>query len=396
MLLATPFHARTQPINEAQVWRRWSGYMTAGAYELSHEREYWAVRNSAALFDVSPLHKYHISGRDGARLLDRMVTRDVSKLAVGQVLYTPWCDAEGKVIDDGTIARLDVDRFRLTSAEPNYRWLTMNAVGLQVVIEDVSARIGALALQGPKSRLILNACAEHSLDGLKYFRLTTTRVGGVPVTITRTGYTGDLGYELWCDAADAVKVWDALIAAGTAYGITPAGILALDVARVEAGLILLDVDYTSAHVATIPEQKSSPYEINLGWAVDLNKSVPFVGRKALAAEKAAGSPWQMVGIEIEWPNLERLFLEEGLPPHVPATTLRASVPLSSLGRQVGYASSSCWSPLLKKFIALAHVEAAHAAPGSLLMCEIMVQHKHRYTPARVVSLPFFNPERKRK
>ena len=396
MLLATPFHARTQPLNEAQVWRRWSGYMTAGAYELSHEREYWAVRNSAALFDVSPLHKYHISGRDAARLLDRMVTRDVSKLAVGQVLYTPWCDAEGKVIDDGTIARLDTDRFRLTAAEPNYRWLTMNAVGLQVAIEDVSGRIGALALQGPKSRLILNACAEHSLDGLKYFRLMTTRVGGVTVTITRTGYTGDLGFELWCDAADAVQVWDALIAAGTAYGITPAGILALDVARVEAGLILLDVDYTSAHVATIPEQKSSPYEINLGWAVDLHKSVPFVGRKALAAEKAAGSTWQMVGLEIEWPNLERLFLEEGLPPHVPATTLRASVPLSSLGRQVGYASSSCWSPLLKKFIALAHVEAAHAAPGSLLMYEIMVQHKHRYTPARVVALPFFNPERKRK
>lgn len=396
MLLATPFHARTQPLNEAQVWRRWSGYMAAGAYELSHEREYWAVRNSAALFDVSPLQKYHISGKDAARLLDRMVTRDVSKLAIGQVLYTPWCDADGKVIDDGTIARLGDDRFRLTAAEPNYRWLTMNAVGLEVTIEDVSSRIGALALQGPTSRLILNACAEHSLDGLKYFRLMTNSIGGVPVTITRTGYTGDLGFELWCDAADAVAVWDALIAAGTTYGITPAGILALDVARVEAGLILLDVDYTSAHVATIAAQKSSPYEINLGWAVDLNKGVPFVGRKALAAEKAAGSAWQMVGLEIEWPTLERLFLEEGLPPHVPTTTLRASVPLSSLGRQVGYASSSCWSPLLKKFIALAHVEAAHAKPGSLLMYEIMVQHKHRYTPAKVATLPFFNPERKRK
>jgi aminomethyltransferase len=395
MLLATPFHARTQPLNEAQVWRRWSGFMAAGAYELTHEREYWAIRNSAALFDVSPLLKYHIHGPDAARLLDRMVTRDVSKLKVGQVLYTPWCDAEGKVIDDGTISRLDTQRFRLTAAEPNYRWLSMNAVGLKVTIEDVSSQIGALALQGPKARLILNACAEQSLDGLKYFRILHTRVGGVPVTITRTGYTGDLGYELWCEARDAVTVWDTVMAAGAPYGITPAGILALDIARVEAGLILLDVDYTSAHVATIAEQKSSPYEINLGWAVDLDKATRFVGRQALAAEKAAGSAWQMIGLEIEWPNLERLFWEEGLPPHVPATTLRASVPLSSMGRQVGYASSSTWSPLLKKFIALAHVEAAHAKLGDLLMYEIMVQHKHRYTPARVVKLPFFNPERKR-
>lgn len=396
MLLGTPFHARTQPLNEAQVWRRWSGYLAAGAYELTHEREYWAIRNAAALIDVSPLLKYHVHGPDAARLLDRVVTRDVSKLGVGRVMYTPWCDAEGKVIDDGTVTRLDAQRFRLTAAEPNIRWLSMNAVGLDVRIEDVSNQIGSLALQGPKSRLILTACAADPLDGLKYFGITQTRIGDVPVTISRTGYTGDLGYELWCDARDAVTIWDTLMSAGTAYGITPTGILALDIARVEAGLIMLDVDYTSAHVATIPEQKSSPFELNLGWAVDLNKAARFVGRKALAAEKAAGSAWQMVGLEIEWPNLERLFWDEGLPPRIPNTTVRASIPLSSLGRQVGYASSSCWSPLLKKYIALAHVEAAHAKPGDLLMFEIMVQHKHRYTPARVVPLPFFNPERKRK
>jgi aminomethyltransferase len=395
MLLGTPFHARTQPLNEAQVWRRWSGYLAAGAYELTHEREYWAIRNAAALIDVSPLLKYHVHGPDAARLLDRVVTRDVSKLGVGRVMYTPWCDAEGKVIDDGTVTRLDAQRFRLTAAEPNIRWLSMNAVGLDVRIEDVSNQIGSLALQGPKSRLILNACAADALDGLKYFGITQTRIGDVPVTISRTGYTGDLGYELWCDSRDAVAIWDTLISAGTAYGITPTGILALDIARVEAGLIMLDVDYTSAHVATIPEQKSSPFELNLGWAVDLNKATRFVGRKALAAEKAAGSAWQMVGLEIEWPNLERLFWDEGLPPRIPTTTVRASIPLSSMGRQVGYASSSCWSPLLKKYIALAHVEAAHAKPGDLLMFEIMVQHKHRYTPARVVPLPFFNPERKR-
>ncbi len=395
MLLGTPFHPRTQPINEAQTWRRWSGYMAAGAYELTHEREYWAIRNAAALIDVSPLLKYHVHGPDAARLLDRVVTRDVSKLGVGRVLYTPWCDAEGKVIDDGTITRLDTQRFRLTAAEPNIRWLSMNAVGLDVTIEDVSNQIGSLALQGPKARLILNACAEDSLDDLKYFRVKQTRLGGIPVTISRTGYTGDLGYELWCDARDAVAVWDTVMTAGTPYGITPTGILALDIARVEAGLIMLDVDYTSAHVATIPDQKSSPYELNLGWAVDLKKAARFVGRKALAAEKASGSAWQLVGIEIEWPSLERLFLDAGLPPQIPNITVRASIPLSSVGRQVGYATSSCWSPLLKKYIALAHVEAAHARPGNLLMFELMVQHKRRYTPARVVPLPFFDPARKR-
>jgi aminomethyltransferase len=394
MLPGTPFHPRTQPLNAAQVWRRWSGYLTAGAYELSHEREYWAVRNSAALFDVSPLLKYHIHGPDAARLLNRVVTRDVERLRVGQVLYTPWCDAAGKVIDDGTVARLDVQRYRLTAAEPNLRWLSLNAVGMDVTIEDVSREVGALALQGPKSRMILNACAEAPLDDLKYFGVTHARLGGVPVTVSRTGYTGDLGYELWCDARDSVAVWDTLLQVGGAYGITPAGILALDVARVEAGLILLDVDYTSAHVATIPEQTSSPYELNLGWAVDLRKE-RFVGRAALAAEQARGPAWQLVGLEIEWPTLERLFREAGLPPQIPSTTVRASVPLSSLGRQIGYATSSCWSPLLKKYIALAHVEAAHATPGSLLMFELMVQHQRRYTPARVVPLPFFNPERKR-
>lgn len=394
MLKGTPFHARTLPLNESQNWRRWSGFLAAGSYELTHEREYWAVRNAAALLDVSPLYKYHLTGPDALRLLQRVITRDMTKLAVGQVYYTPWCDEHGKVIDDGTVARLDENLFRLTSAEPNIRWLHLNAVGLKVVIEDVSERIGALALQGPKSRLILNACADKNLDSLKYFRLTTAKVGGLPVTISRTGYTGDLGYELWCDTKEAVALWDTLMKAGHDYGITPTGILALDVARVEAGLLLLDVDYTSAHAATIEAQKSSPFELNLGWAVSLDKG-NFVGRKAFAAEKARGPAWQFVGLDIEWKNLERLFLEEGLPPQLPTTTLRASVPVFAGGGQVGYASSSCWSPLLKKYIALAHLEAAHAKPGTLVMFEVMIQHKRRYTPARVMELPFFNPERKR-
>jgi aminomethyltransferase len=394
MLIGTPFHPRTSALNETHSWRRWSGYLAAGSYELTHEREYWAIRNSAALFDVSPLFKYHLSGPDAETLLNRVVTRDIRRLAVGQVYYTPWCDSHGKVIDDGTVSRLDAQRFRLTSAEPNYRWLSLNAVGLNVHIEDVSEQIAALALQGPKSRLILDSISNPPISNLKYFRLAHTHIAGLPVTVSRTGYTGDLGYELWCEARDAVALWDALMKAGHDYGITPAGILALDVARVEAGLLLLDVDYVSAHKAVIEAQKSSPFELNLGWAVNLDKP-NFVGKKALCEEKARGPAWQFVGLEIEWPSLERLFLEEGLPPQLPNITVRASVPVASMGRQVGYASSSTWSPLLKKYIALAHIEAAHAKPGNLLMYEVMVQHKHRYTPARVVELPFFNPERKK-
>jgi len=393
-MLPTPFHPRTSSINETQTWRRWSGYLTAGLYELTHEREYWAVRNSGALFDVSPLMKYHLRGPDAMRLLNRVVTRDVSKCVVGQVMYTPWCDEHGKVIDDGTVSRLDAQTYRLTSAEPNYRWLSMNAVGLNVAIEDMSDKIGALSLQGPNSRAILHQCAETNLDGLKYFRLTQTKMSGLPVTISRTGYTGDLGYEIWADAKDALPLWDALVKAGHAYGLTPAGILALDIARVEAGLLLLDVDYQSAHKAVIEAQKSSPFELNLGWTVSLDKG-NFNGRQALLAEKARGPAWQFVGLEAEWNGLERLYLEEGLPPQLPNVTVRASLPVASLGRQVGYATSSCWSPLLKKYLALAHLETPHAKPGNLVMLEVTVEHKRKYAPARVVELPFFNPERKR-
>jgi aminomethyltransferase len=266
-LKTTPFHARTAPLVRAQTWRRWAGYQVASAYEPHPDREYAAVRNAAALLDVSPLYKYRVSGPDAARLLDRMVTRDVGKCHVGQVLYTPWCDAHGKVIDDGTISRLDEHTFRLTSAEPNLRWLSMNSVGLDVSIEDVSERTGALALQGPLSRVILQRLTPADLTALKYFRLVHTTVREIRVTISRTGYTGDLGFEIWVDADRATDLWDALIEAGTPYGLTPAGIWALDLARIEAGLVMLDVDYFSAHRAVIEDQKSSPFELNLGWTV---------------------------------------------------------------------------------------------------------------------------------
>lgn len=395
MLKTTPFHSRTAPLIRAQTWRRWAGHQVASAYDPHPDREYAAVRSAAALFDVSPLHKYLITGPHAARLLDRMVTRDVTRCAVGQVMYTPWCDAHGKVIDDGTISRLGETMFRLTSAEPNLRWLSMNAIGLDVAIEDVSDRVGALALQGPLARDILQRVSPADFKALKYFRLVKTNVCGIPVTISRTGYTGDLGYEIWVDAERAVPLWDALMEGGTPYGITPAGIWALDLARIEAGLIMLDVDYYSAHRAVIPDQFSSPLELNLAWTVSTEKG-PYNGRRALREEKARGSSWAFVGLDVRWDSLERIFAERHLPPQLPTVAWRTSAPVYRGGRQVGYATSGCWSPLLKKYLALAHVMAPHFDAGTTLQLEVTVEHRRKLADADVRQLPFFDPERKKK
>lgn len=394
MLKETPFHPRTAALMEGQAWRRWAGYIVASAYELSHEREYHAIRSSAALFDVSPLYKYMVRGRDAARLLNRIVTRDVLASKVGQVLYTPWCDARGKVIDDGTVSRLDETTFRMTAADPNIRWLHLNATGLDVAIEDVSERTAALSLQGPNARAILELACGQPLTGLKYFRLTTGKIRGVPMTISRTGYTGDLGYEVWIDADHALAAWDALVEVGTGYGITPAGMLALDLARNEAGLLLIEVDYVSAHHAQIDAQTSTPFELSLGWTVALDKE-RFIGQDALRREYARGPAWRFVGIEVDWDSLERLYADVGLPPKLPTTAWRASVPLYVGGLQVGYATSGCWSPLLKRYIALAHLEARYGEPGTPVEMEVTVEHRRRRAAATVRPLPFFNPERKR-
>ena len=394
MLKHTPFHARTAALCASHAWRRWAGHVVASSYELSHEREYHAVRSAAALLDISPLHKYLVHGPDAARLLDRVMTRDVGRSQPGQVLYTPWCDGAGKVLDDGTVTRLDERAFRVTSAEPNLRWFRDNAAGLDVAVEDVSDAIAALALQGPTSRAVLERVCDADLAALRYFRMTPAKLGGRPVTITRTGYTGDLGYELWLEARDALAVWDALIEAGTDYGITPAGMLALDVARIEAGLMLLDVDYVPANKALIEGQTSSPFELDLGWAVSLDKE-PFVGKPALAAEAKRGPEWQFVGVQVDWRSFEALFLEVGLAPRVPAAAWRTSVPLYAGSGQAGYATSGVWSPLLKEYIALAHLRSRWAAPGTALEMEVTVEHRRKRAAARVVKKPFFNPERKR-
>lgn len=394
MLKTTPFHARTAPLVLGLAWRRWAGHAVASVYDWLHDREYAAIRNAAALIDVSPLYKYRIAGRDAARLIDRVVTRNVARLSPGQVTYTPWCDSRGKVIDDGTVSCLAEGEYRLTCVDPMLRWLRQNAFRMDVLIEDVSDALGALALQGPLSRAVLSEVAEHSVESLAYFRIMENRIAGVDVQISRTGYTGDLGYELWVPATGALAVWDAVVAAGSRYGLTPAGIYALDIARIEAGLLMADVDYTSAHHALAVSQTSTPFELGLDHTVSFDKPA-FNGRAALLAEKERGPAWRFVGVEVDWDSFEALFTSRGLTPVLPTIAWRTSVPLYRDGRQVGYASSGCWSPLLKKYIALAHLRAPHFAPDTRVEIEVTVEHERQRAGAWVRRLPFFDPPRKR-
>lgn len=389
----TPFHARTFPLCESLSYRDWAGYYAPSSYEPLHEHEYNAIRNAAALLDVSPLFKYILSGEDAVTLVDRVITRDATRLSVGQVIYTPWCDEDGRVLDDGTVTRLEDQVFRWTAAEPNLRWIAQQAAGLEVEIEDISERVAALALQGPTSAGVLKAVADADIDGLKYFRVLTGKIAGRPVEISRTGYTGDLGYEIWMHRDDALTVWDALIRAGAAYAIRPTGLLALDVARIEAGLLLIDVDFFSARKALTNSQLYTPYEMSLDRLVDLEKH-PFIGQRALRAERQRGPKRRIVGLRIEWHDVEALYEAVGLPPAAAATASRVAVPVFAGGRQVGRMTSSTWSPVLKQMIGLATVESAFAGAGTHLEVEHTVDAVRHRVGARVTPTPFFNPKRK--
>ena len=393
MPVGTPFHERTFALCESLNYREWSGYYTVSAYETHHEHEYNAIRNAAALIDVSPLFKYHLSGPDATRLVNRVITRDAGRMQVGQVYYTPWCDEQGKVIDDGTVARLAEDAYRWTAADPTLRWLHQNAAGMRVEIEDVSERIAALALQGPTSAGVLRAASDADIDALRYFRITSGHIGGVKVDISRTGYTGDLGYEVWMPAESALAVWDALIRAGGPYDLTPAGMLALDVARVEAGLLLIDVDFHSSRKAMIESQKYTPFEMGLGRLVSIDKE-SFIGRDALLEEERRGAARRVVGLEVDWPQVEAVHDRYGLTPVAPAAASRVAVPVRSGGRQVGRATTTAWSPVLKRLIALATIDAPHEAAGSRVEIEVTVEGVRHFVGATVVPTPFFNPPRK--
>jgi aminomethyltransferase len=392
--VGTAFHERTFPLCHSLNYREWSGYYTASVYEVHHEHEYNAIRNAAALIDVTPLYKYLLTGKDATRLVNRVITRDIHKVKTGQVIYCCWCDEQGKVIDDGTISRLDENTYRWTANGPNFRWFNQNALGLVVEIEDISEKTAALAVQGPTSGRLLQQVAEADIGGLKYFRFTQGKIAGVPVDISRTGYTGDLGYEIWIPWDRALRVWDAVIEAGRAFDVRPTGMLAMDVARIEAALLLMDVDYISSKAALIESQKYSPYELNFGRLVHLDKD-PFIGQRALLAEQQQGGPQRrLVGLEINWPEVEQLYEGIGLAPQAPSIASRVAVPVYSSGQQVGKATSTAWSPLLKKMIALASVGREHSAPGTALQMEITVEAVRHTVMVTVVALPFFNPPRK--
>ena len=393
MPIGSAFHERTLPLCESLNYRDWAGYYAVSVYETHHEHEYNAIRNAAALIDVSPLYKYIITGRDAMRLVDRLITRDAAKLTVGQVIYTPWCDEQGKVIDDGTVSRLGEQRYRWTAADPSLRWFVQNAIGLDVSIEDVSETVAALAVQGPTSGALLQHVADADVSALKYFRVTAGSIGGVPVDISRTGYTGDLGYEVWMPWDQATRVWDALVAVGARFDLRPAGMLALDVARIEAGLLLIEVDFFSSRKALIPAQQYSPFEMGLGRLVQLEKGT-FVGQSALRKEHARGAARQIVGLTIRWEEVEALYEKLELPPQVPATASRVAVPVYRDGTQVGKATSTTWSPVLKKMIALATVEREAAGVGSRVEMEVTVEAVRHRVGATVTPTPFFNPARK--
>jgi aminomethyltransferase len=394
MPIGTPFHQRTFPLCESLNYREWSGYYTVSAYETHHEHEYTAIRNAAALIDISPLFKYRVTGRDATRLVDRIITRDMRKVSVGQVVYTPWCDEQGKVIDDGTVSRLEENVYRWTAADPSLRWFTQNAAGLNVQIEDISESVAALALQGPTSGRLLKTVVEGAdLVNLKYFRVTKGAIAGVPVEISRTGYTGDLGYEIWVDTDQALKVWDVLIDHRRPFDIKPAGMLALDVARIEAGLLLIDVDFNSSKKALVDAQKYSPFEMGLDRLVNLDKD-RFIGRQALINEAKHGPAKQIVGLETDWTEVERRYEAVGLPPSVSPIASRVSVPVYANGSQIGKATSTTWSPLLKKMIALATVKRDYAKPGTQIEIEITVEAVRHRVGAKVAKTPFYNPKHK--
>ena len=395
-MLKTPFFPRQIALCESMNWKEWSGYHAVSSYLVLHDAEYFAFRNSAGLLDVTPLFKYRVRGKDAAAYLAQIMVRDITKLGVGRVTYLCWCNHEGKVVDDGTVMRRGEEDFLVTTADPCFSWFSRFLRGYDVTLEDISEQVAALALQGPTSRDILKQVSDANLDELKFFRTTSARIDDFPVWISRTGYTGDLGYEIWVENEHALKLWDALMAAGRAYALRPAGLDALDVSRVEAGLILKNVDYYNALHVLIADRKSSPYELSLGWTVKLDRE-PFNGQQALRHEKENGSTWAFVGLDIDWPETEALFARYDLPPEIGNMAWRKSIPVYSdhyRRNQVGYATSGAWSPILKKNIALATIQTGYHEAGAQVQFEMTVEHTRHTVTATVHKPQFFNPQRK--
>jgi len=393
-MIPTPFHSRTEELCLSWAWEEWAGYIAAQMYELEHTHEYHAIRTATAMFDFTPLQKYDIRGKDATKLCDRLLTRDVTKCQVGQIVYTAWCDDDGKILNDGTLWRLGEDSYRLAANDPSLAWIEDNAYSMDVHIEDVTQGIAVLSLQGPTSRDLMNAVLAEDISSLGFFRYVDATIDGSPVKVGRAGFTGDLGYEIWLDPRAAERIWDIFIEKGKSYAIKPSGTHALDVARIEACLLVSDIDYIPANKTMFEIQKSSPLELGFNWLVHLKKPY-FVGQKALLEEKERGPAEVQVGIEIDINALEKVYSEFDMPLHLPLDAWTDPAPIYRDGKRIGKATSGTWSPLLKKYIALARVDPKYAKPGTTLDLEDTIEARRRLLPATVVKTPFFDPERKR-
>ena len=396
MPIPTPFHDRTAALCTSYKWADWAGYCAVSSYSLPNDGEYYSLRHAAGIIDISPLFKYEISGPDAVAYLSRIMTKNIEDLPIGRAAYCCWCDDFGKIIDDGTVFRLDTDRLRVHTAEPMLAWFRQYRRGFDVILEDISADIAAVAIQGPTSREILKQVADIDLDALAYYSVVTAQVDNLPVLISRTGYTGDLGYELWVDNPNALHLWDALISAGKPYLLQPFGLDVLDIARIEAGLILNGIEFHNAAHCLIESQKSTPYELGLGWAVDLDRE-PFCGQRALKAEQANGSQLALVGLELDWDEQAALYTEHGLPVQIQPGAWRSGVPVYDIDgrRQIGKATSGAWSPMIKKNLALASVDRRYAKIGTRLKIEYTVEYRRETVTAEVAHRPFYNPEHKK-
>ena len=406
MIRTTPFHERTSALNETGLWEHWSNSLVAQRYQMSEKFEYFAIRNAAGMFDTSPLYKYRITGPDAERYLGGVLARDPRRLAVGHAHYTLWCDDRGFVIEDGVLLHLADGEYLLTAAEPNLAYFQGLVGRLEATVEDVTEDWGVLSVQGPYARDLVAAVAPAAKD-LGYFGVTKAKVVGVPVLLSRTGYTGDLGYEIWAPAADAVAVWDAVAAAGKGRGVIPFGMTALYMARIEAGLVLLDVDFHSSRFAWTDADRTTPIELGLGWmfrdlaqpttkAANGHDGRAFIGAEAIKHElREKTSRWQLTGLVVDWRDYDRIYDAAGLIPPKDHTPIQDEYYVYDDGlNQLGYATSQMYSPMLQRHIALARVPLALTAPGSRVKLELPVAHRYEYFDAHVTRLPLFNPPRR--
>jgi aminomethyltransferase len=397
MIRTTPFHPRLSELNSQGLYTHWQGYLSALRYTHAPKHEYFAVRNSVGIFDTSPLYKYRITGPDSERFFAGVMVRDIRTCRPGRAQYTIWADDRGFVMEDGVVFRHSENDFLLTAARPNLGYLQGLAGGLRVELEDVSEDYGILAVQGPRSRDVLAALAPETA-GLAYFEHTEVKVGQAQVTLSRTGYTGDLGYELTVPADQALDVLDAVIEAGQGHGLRPFGEEALTMLRIEAGLPLVDVEFRNSRLAFTDHDRVTPKELGMGWMLRGVREDPraFVGRDAIRRELVDGtSRWASVGIVVDWAHWDRLYRDAGLlPPKDEHPLPYESMLYDAAGEQVGYATSFMYSPVLQRHIGLARVRPDLAAPGTEVHLELTVQHHNTTVAATTAKLPLFNPARK--